>query len=75
MWATRSLGVLLIAADHAIVPLPVPEAPDDMVSHAASLMAVRLQVELVAEIAMEPAFADAVMTCDDGTRVKPQAAD
>ena len=75
MWATRSFGVLLTVADHAIVPLPVPEPPDEMVSHAASLVAVRLQLELVAVIVMVPELADAVIVWDDGTSVNPQAAD
>ena len=75
MCATRSLGVLLTAADHAIVPLPVPEPPDEMVSQDASLTAVRLQLVLVAVIAIVPVLADAEIVWDDGTSVKPQAAD
>ena len=75
MCATRSFGVLFTAADQAIAPFPVPEPPDEMVSQVASLTAVRLQLELVAVIAMVPALADAVIVWDDGTRVKPHAAD
>ena len=75
MCATRSFGVLFTAADHAIAPFPVPEPPDEMVSQAASLIAVRLQLELVAVIAMVPVFADAMIVWDDGISVKPQTGD
>ena len=73
--AVRSLGVLFTAADQAIEPFPVPEPPEDMVSQEASLMAVRLQLELVAEMAIDPVLEEAVITCDEGSKVKPQAAD
>lgn len=53
--------MLFIAADQAIVPLPVPEPPDEIVSQDASLNAVRLQLELVAVIVIEPVLADAVI--------------
>ena len=46
-------------ADQAIVPFPVPVLPDEMVSHAASLIAVRLQLELVEVMAMVAELADA----------------
>ena len=75
MCATRSFGVLLTEADQAIVPFPVPVPPDEMVSQAASLIAVRLQLELVAVIVMLPVLADAVIVWDDGTSMKLQAAD
>ena len=71
--ATRSLGVLFTVADQAIVPAPVPEAPEDIVNQDESLTAARLQLELVAVMAMVPVLAVAVMAWDEGARVNPQA--
>ena len=54
MCATRSAGVLFVAAVQATDPFPVPLAPEEMVSQEASLVAARLQLETLAVIVMVP---------------------
>ena len=74
MRAVRALGVLLTAAVQATVPLPVPVAPDEMVSHVESLTAVRLQEETLAVTAKVPVLDEALMDWEFGFRVRLQAA-
>ena len=61
MRPVRALGVLLTAAVQATVPLPVPVAPDEMVSHVESLTAVRLHEETLAVTAKVPVLDEALM--------------
>lgn len=63
-----------MAAAQATVPLPVPLAPEDMVSHVASLAAVRTQLETLAVMAIVPIMAVELMFCELGLAEKLHAA-
>ena len=74
MCPIRSAGVLLVAADQATVPPPVPLAPEEMESHEASLTAVREQLETFAVIVIVPVLLVELMFCELGFATKLQAA-
>ena len=73
--AVRALGVLFTVAVQAMVPLPVPDAPEDMVNQVESLTAVRLQLETFAVMLMDPVRADELIDWEPGLSVNVHAAD
>ena len=70
----RSTGVLFVPAVQATVPPPVPLVPEDMVSQAASLVAVRVQLDAFAVIVIVPVVEVEFMFCELGLAKKLHAA-
>jgi hypothetical protein len=73
MIPVRAAGELLVVADQATVPLPVPDCPEVIVSHDESLVAVRLQLLDVAVMLTVPVFDAAGITMEAGERTKAHA--